>query len=72
MDVAWTGTSKGITSRFSADLQFLIDRLEEESVDAANDYLHRVTLETLKDQGTSQALMGILMKAPGDRDDMEI
>ena len=53
------------------DLQFLIDQLEEESLDDKDYYLHRVTLEALKEKGASQALMDVLTKALGDRDDME-
>ena len=53
------------------DLQFLIDQLEEESLEDKDYYLHRVTLEALKDQGASQALMDVLTKALGDRDEME-
>jgi hypothetical protein len=63
------GQSLGTISE--EDLQFLIDQLEEESLDDKDYYLHRVTLEVLKEKGASQALMDVLTKALGDRDDME-
>ena len=63
------GQSLGTISE--EDLQFLIDQLEEESLDDKDYYLHRVTLEALKEKGASQALMDVLTKALGDRDDME-
>ena len=63
------GQSLGTISE--EDLQFLIDQLEEESLDDKDYYLHRVTLEALKEKGASQALMDVLTKALGDRGDME-
>ena len=62
---------QSIGSISEEDLQFLINQLEEESLDDKDYYLHRVTLEALKEKGASQALMDVLVKALGDRDDME-
>ena len=64
-----TGQHLGVITE--TDLQFLIDQLEEESLDDKDYYIHRVTLAALADQGASQALMDVLAKALGDRDDME-
>ena len=62
---------QSIGSISEEDLQFLINQLEEESLDDKDYYLHRVTLEALKEKGASQALMDVLVKALGDRDDMQ-
>ena len=53
------------------DLQFLIDSLEEESEEDTDYYLNRTTLEMLKKKGSHQALLDLLEKALGDRDEME-
>lgn len=55
-----------------AQLQFLIDHLEEES-DADTDYhVNKATLEMLTDQGADQELVAVLYNALGNREEMEI
>lgn len=53
------------------DPQVLIDQLEEESLDDKDYYLHRVTLEVLKEEDASRTLMDVLTKALGGPDDIE-
>lgn len=51
---------------------FLAEQLEEESSDDTDYYLNRVTLEVFNEQGADKALMDLLYKALGERDEMEI
>jgi hypothetical protein len=53
-------------------LQFLIDNLEEESLEDQDYYLQRATLEMLENQGADPRLLEVLRKALGDRDGVEI
>ena len=53
-------------------LQFLIDHLEEESLEDRDYYLQRDTLEMLENQGSDPRLLEVLRKALGDRDGVEI
>ena len=54
------------------ELQFLIDHLEEESADDTDYYINRATLEMFEGQGIDPHLLGLLQKAMGEREDMEI
>ncbi|UCH62284.1 MAG: galactosyldiacylglycerol synthase [Fidelibacterota bacterium] len=65
-----TGALLGTISE--EDLQFLIDNLEEESIDDTDYYLNRVTLEMLKEKDVGQTLIDLLESALGDREDLEI
>lgn len=53
-------------------LQFLIDHLEEESLEDQDYYLQRDTVEMLENQGADSRLLEVLRKALGDRDGIEI
>lgn len=53
-------------------LQFLQDRLEEESSDDQDYYINRTTLETFAQSGADAALLDLLRQGLGDREDMEI
>lgn len=55
-----------------AQLQFLIDNLEEESSEDTDYYLNRTMLEMLKEKNPDPELMALLTAALGDREDMEI
>ena len=55
-----------------AQLQFLIDNLEEESSEDTDYYLNRTMLEMLKERNPDLELMALLTAALGDREDMEI
>jgi processive 1,2-diacylglycerol beta-glucosyltransferase len=53
-------------------LQFLADRLEEESDTDSDYYLNRTTVDTLEQDGADPELMSILRRALGSRDEAEI
>lgn len=55
-----------------ADLQFLIDQLEEEWDEDTDYYLNRTTFEMLKSKGAGQTLVDILEPIFIDREDIEI
>ncbi len=54
------------------ELQFLIDELEEESLEDKDYYLNRATLESFEKKGGDPAMMKVLWKALGDDDGVEI
>ncbi len=54
------------------DLQVLIDALVEETETDTDYYINRLTLDMLKEKGASDALMALLEKALGEREDMDI
>lgn len=53
-------------------LQFLIDQLEEESLEDQDYYLNRATIEMLEREGGDSALIEMLRGALGDQDGVEI
>jgi processive 1,2-diacylglycerol beta-glucosyltransferase len=55
-----------------AQLQFLLDHLEEESSDDQDYYLNRATLEIFAQAGADPALLSLLWQGLGEREDMEI
>jgi hypothetical protein len=55
-----------------AQLQFLIDQLEEESADDTDYYIDQATLELLEERGAETALVALLRQALGTRDGIEI
>ena len=55
-----------------AQLQFLIDQLEEESPDDTDYYINRPTLDMFEEQGADAALVALLRGSLGARDEMEI
>ena len=54
------------------ELKFLVDNLEEESLNDTDYDLSRLTLEYLRGNGLSQRLAAVLDGALGDQDDIEI
>lgn len=54
------------------ELQFLIDELEEESLEDQDYYLNRATLEMLENTGGHPGLVDMIRKAMGDREGIEI
>ena len=54
------------------ELKFLVDNLEEESVEDTDYDLSRLTLEYLRGNGLSPRLAQLLDAALGDQDDVEI
>ncbi len=55
-----------------AQLQFLIDQLEEEHDEDKDYFIDRETLELLGDNGIDPELLVMLQKALGDDDSMDI
>lgn len=55
-----------------AQLQFLIDQLEEESTDDTDYYIDQATLDLFTEAGADAALLALLRQALGRRDGMEI
>ncbi|UCH84075.1 MAG: galactosyldiacylglycerol synthase [Candidatus Latescibacterota bacterium] len=54
------------------ELQFLIDELEEESLEDQDYYLNRDTIEMLAKKGGDMQLIKLLTGALGNRDGVEI
>ena len=55
-----------------AQLQFLMDNLEEESEEDFDYYINRTTLEMLERNGADADLLGKLRSAMADREDIEV
>ena len=53
-------------------LQFLLDHLEEESEEDDDYYLNRTTVDILEEEGADPELVGLLRRALGEREDMDI
>jgi hypothetical protein len=53
-------------------LRFLQEQLEEESAEDTDYYINTATLEMLEDQGADPALLDVLRKGLGEREDMEV
>jgi hypothetical protein len=56
----------------AVQLQFLIDKLEEESLEDQDYYLNRATIEMLEREGGDSGLVGMLRTALGDKEGVEI
>jgi processive 1,2-diacylglycerol beta-glucosyltransferase len=65
-----TGTVFGTISE--DQFQFLVDQLEEESLDDTDYWIHPETLELLEENGADAALLAVLRDALGDREDVDI
>lgn len=65
-------TGKVIGQITEAQLQFLIDQLEEEYDEDRDYYINKATLAMFKDRGIDDELQKLLTKALGKREDMEI
>jgi hypothetical protein len=61
-----------IGSITEAQLQFLIDELEEEHSKDQDYYLHRSQIEIFKESGADVQLVGLLEVAMGEADELEI
>ena len=55
-----------------AQLQFLIDQLEEESTEDTDYYINQATLDLFEDTGADADLLALLRQALGTREDIEI
>lgn len=55
-----------------AQLQFLVDQLEEESPTDTDYWLNRAELEILKENGAAPELLALLEQGMGEAEDMEV
>jgi processive 1,2-diacylglycerol beta-glucosyltransferase len=55
-----------------AELQFLKDQLEEETLEDQDYYIDPATLVWFEEQGADSSLVALLREALGDREGMEI
>lgn len=53
-------------------IEFLQDLLEEEFEGDVEYYISRDTLDVLRDEGADEALIALLEKALGDREDVDV
>lgn len=65
-------TGENLGSISEEELQFLIDNLEEEYEGDSDYYLNQTVIDMLADVGADESLLGILNKALGEREDVEI
>jgi len=55
-----------------AQLQVLVDQLEEESLEDTDYYINRATLDLFEERGLDAGLLTLLRNALGGREDMDI
>jgi hypothetical protein len=55
-----------------AQLQFLIDQLEEEALEDQDYYINRTILDVFEDRGADLELVALLRHMLGEREDMDI
>jgi len=72
IDLYDNATNALIGSITEADLQVLIDVLEEESEDDQDYYIDQATLDVVGDGRATEHLMGILRKALGTSEGVDI
>jgi hypothetical protein len=65
-------TQQVIGTLTPTQLQFLMDRLEEESTTDHDYWLNRAELEILKEDGADPELLTLLEKAMGTGDEVEV
>ena len=65
-------TGKTLGTLTEAQLQFLIDQLEEETLEDKDYYINRAMIFFLEERGAEAGLVNLLYEALGDRDEMEI
>ena len=65
-----TGNPIGVITE--AQLQLLADQLEEEWAEDTDYWLDQSMLDVLAEGGADEALVDLLRRAMGDRDEMEI
>ncbi len=66
------GTGRDIGAVTETQLQFLVDRLEEEDSDDQDYWLNRETIDSLRAAGADAELVEVLETAIGDGDELEI
>ena len=66
------GTGIFLGTLTDAQLQFLIDQLEEESTEDTDYYINSTTLEVFESVGADATLLALLRQALGSREEMDI
>ena len=72
IDLYNASTNELIGNITDADLQVLIDRLEEESVEDKDYFIDRATIDFLADGRATDHLVGLLRRALGSSDGVDI
>ena len=72
IDLYNAGTNQLIGSITDADLQVLIDSLEEESLQDQDYYIDRATIDLIADGRATTHLIGLLRSALGSSDGVDI
>jgi hypothetical protein len=72
IDVYRNDTNELIGSITDADLQVLVDGLEEETEDDQDYWIDKATIDVLGDGRATEHLLGVLRKALGSSDGVEI
>ena len=72
IDVYNVETGALVGSITEADLKVLIDHLEEESSEDQDYYIDRATLDVIGDGQATEHLMGVLRKALGGAESVDI
>jgi hypothetical protein len=72
IDVYKNDTNELVGSITDADLQVLVDHLEEESLEDQDYYIDKATLDVIGDGQATEHLMSVLRKALGDADGVDI
>jgi processive 1,2-diacylglycerol beta-glucosyltransferase len=67
-----TGTGEQVGVITDDQFQFLVDELEEESLDDQDYYIDLRTLDMFEQHGAEPALLDVLRRALGSRESIEI
>lgn len=65
-------TGEAIGQISDDQLQFLVDQLEEEDTKDQDYYISRDTIQMFKDKDGDEALISMLEKALGDKEDIDV
>ena len=66
------GTGAALGTITEEQLKFLMDQLEEESTQDQDYYINQETLDLFEESGADPALLALLRRALGDRQEMDI
>ena len=72
IDIYNNDTNELIGTITEADLKVLVDRLEEESSEDQDYYIDAATIDVIGDGQATEHLLGVLRKALGTSDGVEI
>jgi len=72
IDVYNNDTNELVGSITEADLKVLMDHLEEESQEDQDYYIDQATLDVIGDGQATEHLMGVLRKALGTKESVDI